>query len=221
MLNRPSDDLQPAVPRLDPWGVQNRSKRTHGRYARNPPDHYARNPLCPTVDRHCAGSHCRPEDLLAFPRPASLLKKNLIPDPTNDKGHPRVALIEDVRRRPTLPRSHPRSTIGAEGLSFRVRNGAGRFTFAMTAETLWRYLSSPQMRRPDRFSGATQWTRSLVSETSPRPISTGQLHTLPCFHVRPINPVFCWGPYQVIPVGILILERVSRLDAFSGYPFRT
>jgi hypothetical protein len=24
-------------------------------------------------------------------------------------------------------------------------------------------------------------------QPSPRPISTGQLHTLPCFHFRPIN----------------------------------
>ena len=46
-----------------------------------------------------------------------------------------------VRRRPTLPHSLPCSTIGAEGLSFRVRNGAGRFPFAMTAETLWRCQS--------------------------------------------------------------------------------
>src|SRR6187402_244894 len=45
-----------------------------------------------------------------------------------------------VRLRPTLPHRHQCSTIGAEGLSFRVRNGTGRFPFAMTAETLWRYL---------------------------------------------------------------------------------
>ena len=57
--------------------------------------------------------------------------------------------------------------------------------------------------------------------TSPRPISTGRLHVLPRLHLRPINPVIFWGPYQVNPVGILILERASRLDAFSGYPFRT
>ena len=46
---------------------------------------------------------------------------------------------KNVRQRPTLP--HPRecSTIGAERLSFRVRNGTGRFPFAMAAETLWRY----------------------------------------------------------------------------------
>ena len=44
-----------------------------------------------------------------------------------------------VRLRPTLPHRHQCSTIGAEGLSFRVRNGAGRFPFAMVAETLWSY----------------------------------------------------------------------------------
>jgi len=30
-----------------------------------------------------------------------------------------------------------------------------------------------------------------------------------------------WGPYRVNPEGDLILRRASRLDAFSGYPFRT
>ena len=93
-----------------------------------------------------------------------------------------------VRRRPTLPRSHPRSTIGAKRLSFRVRNGAGRFPLAMAAETLWSFGWVP-----DRNSGTPQWTRSVTCEASPRPISTGQLHTLLCFHFRPINPVIWLG----------------------------
>ena len=41
-----------------------------------------------------------------------------------------------VRRRPSLPPPGGGSTIGAEGLSFRVRNGTGRFPHAMTAVTL-------------------------------------------------------------------------------------
>ena len=32
-----------------------------------------------------------------------------------------------------------------------------------------------------------------VFVVSPRPISTGQLHTLRCFHFRPINPVVLLG----------------------------
>ena len=41
-----------------------------------------------------------------------------------------------VRRCPTLPHSLGCSTIGAVGLSFRVRNGTGRFPHAVTAVTL-------------------------------------------------------------------------------------
>lgn len=57
--------------------------------------------------------------------------------------------------------------------------------------------------------------------SSPRTISTGQLHALLHFHFRPINPVVYWGPYPVNPVRVLILKPASRLDAFSGYPYRT
>ena len=48
----------------------------------------------------------------------------------------------------------------------------------------------------DRTPGTAQWTRQrepklakLLFVASPRPISTGQLHVLPRFHFRPINPV--------------------------------
>ena len=97
--------------------------------------------------------------------------------PENEKEPPRdgVALsVMVVRRRPTLPHSLPCSTIGAEGLSFRVRNGTGRFPLAMTAVTLWRYLVAGS---PVRISGTAQWTHgNSVSVSSYRLISTGQLH---------------------------------------------
>jgi hypothetical protein len=44
--------------------------------------------------------------------------------------------INSVRRCPTLPHPPGCSTIGAVGLSFRVRNGTGRFPHAVTAVTL-------------------------------------------------------------------------------------
>src|SRR5947207_7395787 len=44
--------------------------------------------------------------------------------------------VKFVRRCPTLPHTPVCSTIGAGGLSFRVRNGTGRFPSAMTTETL-------------------------------------------------------------------------------------
>ena len=64
-------------------------------------------------------------------------------------------------------------------------------------------------------------TSLIVCELSPRPISTSQLHTLLCFHLWPINPVVYLGALTHKGVGDLILEQASRLDAFSGYPFRT
>ena len=64
--------------------------------------------------------------------------------------------VMEVRRCPTLPQGPPCSTIGAERLSFRVRNGTGRFPLAMAAETLSmssvlsqrEKLSSVQLRFP-------------------------------------------------------------------------
>ncbi len=59
-----------------------------------------------------------------------------------------------------------------------------------------------------------------VGRSSPRAISTGQLHTLLHFHLRPINQIVFLGPYS-LRMGDLILGGVSRLDAFSVYLVRT
>ena len=56
--------------------------------------------------------------------------------------------------------------------------------------------------------------------SSPRLISTGQLHALPHLHLRPINDVVYIEPY-LKRVRDLILGGVSRLDAFSVYLFHT
>ena len=53
------------------------------------------------------------------------------------------------------------------------------------------------------------------NDQADRAISTGKLHTLLRFHTRPIN-VVVFRDSQ----GILVFRSVSRLDAFSGYPFR-
>ena len=49
-----------------------------------------------------------------------------------------------------------------------------------------------------------------------RAISTGQLNALLRLHLRPIDVVVYHGPQ-----GYLVLRGASRLDAFSGYPFRS
>ena len=53
-----------------------------------------------------------------------------------------------------------------------------------------------------------------------RAISTGQLHPSQGFHLQPINQIVYLGP-SALSRGELILRQASRLDAFSGYPFRT
>ena len=57
-----------------------------------------------------------------------------------------------------------------------------------------------------------------------RPISTSQLNPLLDLHLWPINLVVYKGPlvqHVSMLKGYLILRWASRLDAFSGYPFRT
>ena len=123
-------------------------------------------------------------------------------------------LVREIRRRPTLPgRIHP-STIGADRLNFRVRNGNGCGPVAIATETC-HGASPPKWREPHENSIA-----NTSADPSPRPISTGRLHALPQFHLRPINVVVSHGPYPVNPVARFILKRASHLDAFSGYPFR-
>ena len=123
-----------------------------------------------THPRRCGGAPATTE-------PPRATRQNNAPHRISPGGH-----CQHVRLRPTLPHRHQCSTIGAEGVSLRVRNGAGRFP---------RYDSRNSMEIsivPDRISGTTQWTRSIFV-ISYRPISTGQLHALPHFHIRPINPV--------------------------------
>ncbi len=59
----------------------------------------------------------------------------------NTKAQERVLGSKLIpRRRPTLPRGLPRSTIGAEGLNFRVRNGNGCGPFAkITGKTQYSF----------------------------------------------------------------------------------
>ena len=54
-----------------------------------------------------------------------------------------------------------------------------------------------------------------------RAISTGQLHALLRFHLRPIKLLVSKCPSASYDEGDLVLEGASHLDAFSGYPFRT
>ena len=60
-----------------------------------------------------------------------------------------------------------------------------------------------------------------VSWLSPRPISTGPLHTSLRVHFQPIYLIVSQGSYSFKMMGNLILRGASRLDAFSVYPVPT
>ena len=75
---------------------------------------------------------------------------------------------------------------------------------------------------PDRISGTAQWTRVKFGLRQVLGLLVPVSSTHCCASTSGLSTQSSsWGPYQVNPVGVLILERVSRLDAFSGYPFRT
>jgi hypothetical protein len=123
---------------------------------------------------------------------------------------------KESRRRPTLPPGLPGSTIGARGLNFRVRDGTGCLPSAMATETLW---SCPGMPGTSR---TTQRARARKSSCQVLGLLVPVSSTHYCASTSGLSTQSSsWGPYQVNPVGDLILERASRLYAFSAYPFRT
>ena len=131
-------------------------------------------------------------------------------------------------------RSHPRTIVDEPELNFCVRDG-NRWTLrpintnflrlSFVAHNVRRYGSASQacILKTEHSFLQSCFQRSLSSlrfRSSPRHISIGQLHTLPCFHLRPINVIVYDVPYS-FRMGDLISGRVSRLDAFSVYLVQT
>ena len=121
-----------------------------------------------------------------------------------------------VRRCPTFPPGLG-SIIGAGRLSFRVRDGSGRFPAAMSAVTLFTCVV--------RFvfgGGVWLWCGcGVLVVVSFRPVSASSLTY--CYGCRSglLIPWSAGGLIPLVWVRSLVLEGVSRLDAFSGYPVRT
>ena len=123
---------------------------------------------------------------------------------------------------PRSPTGSPRSTIGARGLSFRVRNGSGRATPALAADR-WaapagpggpRALRAAQRKEPFVGHGSGSSSRG-ASPPAPsaapgtaherpvgvrggraRAISTARLRASRPLHLRPVDGVFYPGPYR-------------------------
>ena len=67
------------------------------------------------------------------------------------------------------------------------------------------YLQNRTMQLPKFFSRLCL----LLRRSSPRTISTDQLHTLLCFHLRPINQIVFLGPYSIMD------ERSHLRESFT------
>ena len=158
-----------------------------------------------------------------------------------------------VRRCPTLPHSHGCSTIGAEGLSFRVRDVSGRFPLRYDRRNLLKQSRFPYCFQSLVVVGVNDrgWLWGVVSDShSGRKQfvlfvfcvfgvdATRTMGGVLCGQVVgllvPVSSTHCcastsglstqsssWEPSHRVGDGNLILERASRLDAFSGYHFRT
>ena len=90
----------------------------------------------------------------------------------------------------------------------------------MAAETLWSCAKARSFLAPDRNSGTTQWTRNIFEgQALGLLVPVGSVY----YYLRPpaYQPSRLLGALPGYPVGNLILKRASRLDAFSGYHFRT
>ena len=119
------------------------------------------------------------------------------------------------RQRPTLPRRFQRSTIGAEGLNFRVRDGNGCDSLATitqklalpVARSVWLVQLQATGHKPQAFTTETQGeqepavartTRAAAPSKSygqaERAISSGKLRPLLDFHIRPIKQVVFLRP---------------------------
>ena len=128
------------------------------------------------------------------------------------------------RQLSTLPGSRPPSTIDVKELNFRVRHGNGWILLAIVTGSL--YLLKVCTLKTKQYTNALLSFFLSVSLSfltyhsdvaihpfifcnqntlwsSPRTISTTQLHTLLHFHLWPINQVVFLDPYRTTPWEIL------------------
>ena len=111
-----------------------------------------------------------------------------------------------IGRRPTLPGGLPPSTIGADRLNFRVRDGNGCDPVAIVTQILC-YQRDCSLITPEQARA--------VFKPSPRPISTGQLSVLPRLHFRPINVMVSSRALLRLPYGNTYLQPGFPLRCFQ------
>ena len=92
---------------------------------------------------------------------------------------PKTTTFLLFRQRPTLPGGLPPSTISAEELNFRVRNGNGWILFAIITGL----PESCQLNNAKNLVSPYSLFFLLLLRSSPRPISINQLNVSPHLHL--------------------------------------
>ena len=106
----------------------------------------------------------------------------------------------------------PHSTIGADGLNFRVRHGAGCDTVANSTKKYFIYPTHHYIQTEDYNHYGEKSLDVLV------PVSSTHLYAYtPGLSIRSSSGHLT----SLAGKRYLILEAASHLDAFSGYPDRT
>src|SRR5205085_1341947 len=137
----------------------------------------------------------------SFPRGHCLRRERKTKARSRSSERPSGLVVRKIiRRRPTLPRSFPRSTIGSERLNFRVRDGNGCDPLDKTTGNLERAGKAPKgfenriVKRLE-LCASSQLLVSKFYGQAMGLISTGKLNVLPRFHTQPINVVVYHGSH--------------------------
>ena len=94
---------------------------------------------------------------------------------------------------PIFPGRLQPSIVGRSELNFRVRDGNG-WTLALISTNYEVYCT---FKTEQCIKESGRLIACINCRSSPRAISTGQLHTLLHFHLRPINQIVFLGPYSI------------------------
>jgi hypothetical protein len=119
------------------------------------------------------------------------------------------------RRRPTFPRSCPRSIIGDERLNCRVRNGNGCDPLSMTTGNLILFLSTALNTGCRDAHCRQHQIKAFMVKPNDRLVLVSYEHR--CSSTSSLST---WSSTTGLQ-GELILWLASRLYAFSDYPFPT
>ena len=92
---------------------------------------------------------------------------------------------------PILPGRRQPSIVGRNELNFRVRNGNGWTLVLISTNYSICYTLKTEQRK------GSYKALPAIRRSSPRAISTDQLHTLLHFHLRPIKQIVFLCPYSI------------------------